>query len=184
MRKSACTSTCKFSVILVQFWPKLKCAEKFQHNSLTCFIKSIQCFSNFMWTHSCGRTIRCIFGNCHCKCAKHFRSWWHRRSTQFLIRVVTQGLKDLLRLHSLINNSLSFVEHEGPLPLSRLLQNPFGQRRGASQGSEADRHGGNNGATRGQKFQRSGRSHSAPGSYNLLMDRLLALVSSWFKIVS
>lgn len=55
------------------------------------------------------------------------------------------------------------------------FQNPFGQRRGASQGSEADRHSDSNGGTRGEKFQRSGRSHSAPGSYDLLMDRKLSL---------
>jgi hypothetical protein len=64
------------------------------------------------------------------------------------------------------------------------LQNPFGQRRGASQGSESEGHGSSSATTRCEKFQRSGRSHSAPGSYNLLMDRLVTLVLSWMITVS
>lgn len=58
------------------------------------------------------------------------------------------------------------------------FQNPFGQRRVASQGSESDRPSGSNAATRGEKFQRSGRSLSAPGSYDLLKDRKLSLEAS------
>lgn len=58
-----------------------------------------------------------------------------------------------------------------------LLQNPFGQQRGASQGSETEGRNCSDGTTRYEKFQRSGRSHSAPGSYDLLMDRLVTLVS-------
>jgi hypothetical protein len=63
-----------------------------------------------------------------------------------------------------------------------LLQNPFGQRRGVSQGSEIEGHSGSDGATRCEKFQRSGRSHSAPGSYDLLMDRLVAVILSWLGV--
>lgn len=59
-----------------------------------------------------------------------------------------------------------------------LLQNPFGQQRGASQGSETEGHNCSDGTTRCEKFQRSGRSLSAPGSYDLFMDRLVAFVLS------
>jgi hypothetical protein len=110
-------------------------------------------------------------------------------SQKYLIRVCAQWLRNCLRRWKLLFLSVmlcllfNMIVHY-QLPSSRLLQNPFGQRRVASQGSEPNRPSGSNAATRGEKFQRSGRSLSAPGSYDLLKDRLLALVSSWFMNLS
>nr|CAD7197366.1 unnamed protein product [Timema douglasi] len=53
---------------------------------------------------------------------------------------------------------------------SRLVENPF------VHGGCSSRPGGDS-ARRTEKFQRSGRSHSAPGSYDLLMERFLELLS-------
>lgn len=80
---------------------------------------------------------------------------------------VQQVIQSIPKLDTLILVKTMLKKHS--------FQNPFGQRRGASQGSESEGHGSSSGTTRCEKFQRSGRSHSAPGSYDLLMDRKLSL---------
>ncbi|XP_023714650.2 serine/threonine-protein kinase KIN82 isoform X3 [Cryptotermes secundus] len=80
---------------------------------------------------------------------------------------VQQVIQSIPKLDTLILVKTMLKKHS--------FQNPFGQRRGVSQGSESEGHGSSSGVTRCEKFQRSGRSHSAPGSYDLLMDRKLSL---------
>ncbi|XP_021941699.1 serine/threonine-protein kinase STE20-like, partial [Zootermopsis nevadensis] len=80
---------------------------------------------------------------------------------------VQQVIQSIPKLDTLILVKTMLKKHS--------FQNPFGQQRGASQGSETEGHNCSDGTTRCEKFQRSGRSLSAPGSYDLFMDRKLSL---------
>ncbi|PSN44179.1 hypothetical protein C0J52_18390, partial [Blattella germanica] len=80
---------------------------------------------------------------------------------------IQQVIQSIPKLDTLILVKTMLKKHS--------FQNPFG-RRVASQGGESS--GSNDGSSRSEKFQRSGRSHSAPGSYDLLMNRKLSLEAS------
>ncbi|XP_069683438.1 uncharacterized protein [Periplaneta americana] len=80
---------------------------------------------------------------------------------------VQQVVQSIPKLDTLILVKTMLKKHS--------FQNPFGQRRGISQGGESREHRSEDGTSRCEKFQRSGRSHSAPGSYDLLMDRFRKL---------
>nr|CAD7409250.1 unnamed protein product [Timema poppensis] len=77
---------------------------------------------------------------------------------------VMQVMKSIPKLDTLILVKTMLKKHS--------FQNPF------VHGGCSSRPGGDS-ARRTEKFQRSGRSHSAPGSYDLLMERRVADVCTW-----